>query len=315
MIRPHPRQHLEGRRVVVGADPVAGGAELVRMSFSHSSVVWCWMMNSISSWSDDADAARRGAYRARGSRHSSSAAAEVDMRALVRGRGASGRAPSGGGPGIAFGVHVTALRRLNVGSSHAFVSSTSARPVTASNRSTYRRYSGARPKRRTSGARSRRSPRADQCLHHRIALRGRKLTWLPRARLSRLTEISSCAAQRFDETDEQIGEAQDFSRTASRSHSSNRSTPTSSAASDRMGGVPRRHRDDAGRGRYAPSKANGSAWPSQPDSGCAKHVRAGGARRRTRTPARRAAVQVLVAAAHRESAPAPRTSSGIAPAE
>ena len=37
-------------------------------SFSHSSVVWCWTMNSSSSWWPDAGAARRAAGRAAGSR-------------------------------------------------------------------------------------------------------------------------------------------------------------------------------------------------------------------------------------------------------
>ena len=39
-----------GAEVVGGEQPRGGAASSCRTSLSHSSVVWCWMMNSISSW-------------------------------------------------------------------------------------------------------------------------------------------------------------------------------------------------------------------------------------------------------------------------
>ena len=75
----------------------------------------------------------------------------------------------------------------------------------------------------------------------------------------------------------------DFARSASTPAASTVSTPTSSAASARIDGVPTVKRSIDAAGAYPGSKANGARWPSQPDSGCANGSPASAARWRSAT--------------------------------
>ena len=200
MMRADARQHLEGAAASSSSRRSAMAARSsCSISFIHSSLVWCWTMNSISSCvGRAAAAARSGSRRGAGSRRSSCDALKSSC--------AFSSATIFSGAHRLRAAQVTACFWLNSARCHSPLSSTCAqvldRVPDVVEAGVQRREAEAQDvghRRAVAGAEVADHAARDQRLHDGVgaARRARRQTCEPRARASRgVTSARPCPAQR-----------------------------------------------------------------------------------------------------------------------